>query len=404
MSPRSLSARSVPARSKITRAAPAALRVIARAARPAETRATRLLFLIVGFGVAAWAPLVPLVKARASLDDGTLGLLLLCLGIGSLATMPVAGALAGRFGTRPVLAVAVFVTGTALMVLSRAAGLPVLAAALTGLGIGLGLLDCLMNLQAVAVERRAERPMMSGFHGLYSLGCILGAAGFSALLSLGLTPAAATLGVVAGIAAAFLVALPGILPAVAEGPGGPAFALPRGPVLGIGLLCFVVFLTEGSALDWSGVFLIQERGLDPARAGLGYAAFSLTMTVGRLTGDALVRRVGRRRIVVLGALLAAAGLGLATAVPLWPATLLGYALVGAGCANIVPVLFTAAGRLETVPAVLAIPAVTTLGYAGVLAGPAAIGLLAHATSLTLAFLAVAALLLAVAAGAGRLHL
>ncbi|KQQ32893.1 MFS transporter [Methylobacterium sp. Leaf125] len=370
----------------------------------AERRATRLLFLIVGFGVAAWAPLVPVVKARAGLDDGTLGLLLLCLGIGSLATMPVAGALAGRLGTRPVLAAAVLVTGAALMALSRAADLLVLAVALTGLGVGLGLLDCLMNLQAVAVERRAGRPMMSGFHGLYSLGCLLGAAGFSALLSLGLMPAAATLTGVAAIAAAFLAALPGILPTVADGPRGPAFALPRGPVLRIGLLCFVVFLTEGSALDWSGVFLIQERGLDPAWAGLGYAAFSLTMTAGRLTGDALVRRVGRRRIVVLGALLAAAGLGLVTAVPLWPVTLLGYALVGAGCANIVPVLFTAAGRQEAVPAALAIPAVTTLGYAGVLAGPAAIGLLAHATSLTLAFLAVAALLLAVVAGARRLRL
>jgi MFS family permease len=125
--------------------------------------------------------------------------------------------------------------------------------------------------------------------------------------------------------------------------------------------------------------------------------------VGRLTGDALVRRTGRRRIVVLGALLAAGGLGLTIAVPLWPVTLLGYALVGAGCANIVPVLFTAAGRQDAVPAALAIPAVTTLGYAGVLAGPAAIGLLAHATSLTLAFLVVAALLLAVAAGARRLR-
>ncbi|MCJ2045552.1 MFS transporter [Methylobacterium sp. J-078] len=368
-----------------------------------EIRATRLLFLIVGFGVAAWAPLLPLVKARAGLDDATLGLLLLCLGIGSLATMPVAGTLAGRFGTRPVLAAAVLVTGAALVVLSRAAGLPVLAAALTGLGIGLGLLDCLMNLQAVAVERRSARPMMSGFHGLYSLGCILGAAGFSALLSLGLTPSAATLAVVAAIAAAFLAALPGILPALGSESHGPAFARPRGPVLRIGLLCFVVFLTEGSALDWSGVFLIQERGLDPARAGLGYAAFSLTMTVGRLTGDALVRRIGRRRIVVLGALLAAGGLGLAIAVPLWPVTLLGYALVGAGCANIVPVLFTAAGRQNAVPAALAIPAVTTLGYAGVLAGPAAIGLFAHATSLTLALLVVAALLVVVAAGARRLR-
>ncbi|MCK2054687.1 MFS transporter [Methylobacterium sp. 37f] len=367
-----------------------------------EIRATRLLFLIVGFGVAAWAPLVPLVKAGAGLDDATLGMLLLCLGIGSLATMPMAGALAQSFGVRPVLTLAVVTTGSALLALSRATDLAVLAVALIGLGIGLGLLDCLMNLQAVVVERRAGRPMMSGFHGLYSLGCIVGAAGFSALLSLGLTPPAATLAVVAGIAVAFLAALPGLLPSEG-GSRGPAFAVPRGPVLVIGLLCFVVFLTEGSALDWSGIFLIQERGLAPAQAGLGYAAFSLTMTLGRLTGDGLVHRLGRRRIVVLGALLAAAGLVLVTTVPLWPVTLLGYALVGAGCANIVPVLFTAAGRQASMPAALAIPAVTTLGYAGVLAGPAAIGILAHATSLTWAFLAVAVLLLGVAAGAGRLR-
>ena len=369
----------------------------------AEIRSTRLLFLIVGFGVAAWAPLVPFVKARAQLDDAALGLLLLCLGIGSLVTMPVAGVLARRVGPRPLLVVAVAATGVALALLASAAHLPVLAVALTGLGMGLGLLDCLMNLQAVVVERRAGRPMMSGFHGLYSLGCIVGAAGISLLLGLGLTPLAATLAVVAGIVAALAGAWPGILPGE-PGAQGPAFAVPRGPVLLIGILCFVVFLTEGSALDWSGVFLIQERGLDPAWAGLGYAAFSLTMTAGRLGGDALVRRIGRRRIVVGGALLAVCGLGLVTAVPSWPVTLLGYGLVGAGCANIVPVLFTTAGRQTAMPAALAIPAVTTLGYAGVLAGPAAIGFLAHATSLTLAFLAVALLLLGVAASGGRLRL
>ena len=231
----------------------------------------------------------------------------------------------------------------------------------------------------------------------------MGAAGISLLLGAGWTPLAATLAVVAGIVAALAGAWPGIRPSEG-GAQGPAFAVPRGPVLLIGLLCFVVFLTEGSALDWSGVFLIQERGLDPAWAGLGYAAFSATMTAGRLGGDALVRRIGRRRIVVGGALLAAGGLALVTAVAAWPVTLLGYALVGAGCANIVPVLFTAAGRQAAMPAALAIPAVTTLGYAGVLAGPAAIGVLAHATSLTLAVLAVAALLLGVAAGGGRLRL
>ncbi|WP_200944282.1 MFS transporter [Methylobacterium sp. Leaf399] len=361
-----------------------------------EILATRLLFLIVGFGVAAWAPLVPFVKARTGLDDGALGLLLLALGIGSLVAMPTAGAMAVRFGSRTVLAVAVAVICATLPVLAAVADVALLTAALVLFGAGMGCLDCLMNLQAVAVERRAGRPMMSGFHGLYSLGCIVGAAGVSAMLSLGLTPWSATLVGVACIVAAFVAALPGILPS--GGGGGPAFAMPRGRVLFLGVLCFVVFLTEGSALDWSAVFLVQERGLPAAQAGLGYAAFSVTMTVGRLTGDAIVTRLGPARVVAGGGALAALGLAVVTMVPGWPAALAGYALVGAGCANIVPVLFTAAARQRAMPERLAIPAVTTLGYAGVLAGPALIGVLAHATSLAAAFLLVAVLLVGVAGG------
>lgn len=371
------------------------------AAAPADGRiailSTRLLFLIVGFGVAAWAPLVPFVKARAGLDDGALGLLLLGLGIGSIVAMPMAGAMAVRFGSRAVLVAAVAVICAALPVLANAASVPLLALALVLFGAGMGCLDCLMNLQAVAVERGARRPMMSGFHGLYSLGCIVGAAGFSAMLSLGLTPSSATLVVVACIVAALAAALPGILPS--RRGGGPAFAVPRGIVLALGILCFVVFLTEGSALDWSAVFLVQERGLSASRAGLGYAAFALTMTVGRLTGDAIVGRLGRSRVVAYGGGLAAAGLAIVTLVPAWQAALLGYALVGAGCANIVPVLFTAAARQRAMPERLAIPAVTTLGYAGVLAGPALIGVVAHATSLATAFLLVVLLLVGVALGA-----
>ncbi|MDP4023781.1 MFS transporter [Methylobacterium sp. NEAU 140] len=374
-----------------------------RPAARTEILATRLLFLIVGIGTATWAPLVPSVKARAGLDDAGLGLLLLCLGLGSIAAMPSAGAAAARLGFRPVAAGTVLALCLSLPVLATAADRAALAGALLLFGAGIGALDCIMNLQAVAVERASGRPMMSGFHGLYSLGCIVGALAFSGFLAAGLPDAAATLAAVAAIAALFAAAWPGILARAATA-AGPAFALPRGSVLFIGLLCFTVFLTEGSALDWSAVFLIQERGLDPARAALGYAAFAVTMTAGRLAGDRIVARLGRVRIVALGGLAAAAGLALAVLVPAWEGALAGYALVGAGCANIVPVLFTAAGRQTAMPESVAVPAVTTLGYAGVLAGPAAIGFVAHATSLSTAFLVVAALLVGVAASARFLRL
>src|SRR5207253_9797481 len=138
----------------------------------------------------------------------------------------------------------------------------------------------------------------------------------------------------------------------------------------IGSLCFIVFLAEGAVLDWSAVFLTSERNFGAAYAGLGYAAFALTMTAGRLTGDAIVYRLGATRVIVFGGLTAATGLLLATLAPAWEAALMGYALVGAGCSNIVPVLYTAVGKQNVMPESIAVPAITTLGYAGILAGPA----------------------------------
>ncbi len=363
-----------------------------------EQRSTRLAFFIAGVGVAAWAPLVPYAKARAGLDDGTLGLLLLCLGVGSIIAMPVAGALAARFGCRRVLTVGTLLIALSLPLLATVSGMAALVATLFVFGAGLGAVDSTANLQAVIVERASGKTMMSGFHGLFSLGGILGAAGVAGLLGLGLSPLGATLAVVVLILAALIKAAPHLLTQRMQSPG-PAFAVPHGVVLFIGVLCFIVFLAEGAMLDWSAVYLTAERGLDTAYAGLGYAAFALTMTVGRLTGDAIVRRVGAKRVIVWGGLTAAAGLALATLVPAWEAALIGYALVGAGCSNIVPVLYTAVGKQTLMPESIAIPAITTLGYAGILAGPALIGFIAHGSSLNLAFMLVALLLLGVAASA-----
>jgi len=168
------------------------------------------------------------------------------------------------------------------------------------------------------------------------------------------------------------------------------------------VLAFVVFLAEGSMLDWSAVFLAEVRQVPRDQAGAGFALFTLAMTAMRLFGDGIVERLGRTRTLVIGGITAAAGFTLATLVPSFPVALAGYVLVGLGCANIVPALFSMAGQQRVMPESIAITAVTTLGYAGILAGPAAIGALAHATSLGFAFLCVAALLLGVAASARAL--
>ena len=360
-----------------------------------QQHATRAAFFLPGFAIAAWAPVVPFAKARAGLDEATLGMVLLCLGAGSLLAMPLAGALAARQGCRRVMVVASLLICAVLPALAWLSSPVALGLVLFVFGAAMGAMDCAMNLQAVVIERESGRPLMSGFHGFYSVGGFAGAAAMTLLLSLRVP-----LWLACAAAAALLLGL--LAPAARHWRGervaqdAPAFAWPHGIVLLIGAACFVMFLAEGAMLDWGAVFLDEARGMDPARAGIGYVVFALAMTVTRLAGDRLVAVVGRMRAVAGGAVLAAGGFALATLLVSPVAALVGFALVGIGCANIVPVMFTLAGRQTAMPESLAIPAVTTLGYAGVLAGPALIGFLAHGTSLVFAFLCLAVSLLAVA--------
>ncbi len=360
-----------------------------------ERRSTRVLFFIGGFCAGAWASLIPFAKARAGLDEGTLGLLLLCLGFGSIIAMPVAGVLATRFGCRAVLTAACVAVCIALPLLAIASTFTSLAVSLFLFGAALGSADCAFNIQAIIVETASARALMSGFHGFYTLGGILGSTSVSALLLLGASPPLSTLAAAAVMLALLYTAFSGLLPygTPAE---GPAFAIPRGIVLFFGILCCIVFLAEGAMLDWSGVFLTQYRGIPSAQSGFGFATYALAMTVGRFTGDAVVNRLGPRMTVTCGGTIAVAGILTAALIPAWEFALVGYALVGLGCSNIVPVLFSAVGRQKTMPQSVAVPAVTGLAYSGVLAGPAGIGFIAHHTSLTTAFLVVAALMAGVA--------
>jgi predicted MFS family arabinose efflux permease len=366
--------------------------------RPAQQRATRAAFFIPGFVIATWAPIVPFAKLRAGLDDAQLGLVLLCLGLGSLAAMPLAGALAARQGCRRVMLASTLLMLAMLPLLAVVSDAWLLGGVLLVIGAAMGAMDCTMNIQAVVVEREAARPMMSGFHAFYSVGSLAGAVAVTLMLGAGVPVLAATLAV-------SLVVL--LLAAASAGawrgdraPGGAAvFALPRGVVLGIGLVCFVSFLAEGAMLDWSAVFLHEVKHVELERAGWGFVVFNLAMTATRLVGDRVVGTLGRVRALLGSGLLGAAGLALAVLAPGLAVGLAGYALLGVGCANIVPVMFTLAGEQKRMSEHLAIPAVTTMGYAGVLAGPALIGFIAQGASLTVALLLVAAAL-AVAASLG----
>lgn len=185
--------------------------------------------------------------------------------------------------------------------------------------------------------KNSGEALQSGFHGLYSVGGILGAGALTALLSLGLEPVFSALCVVIVVMGCLYKSIPSLLTYGTE-KDGPIFALPKGIVFLLGALCFIVFLTEGAVLDWGAVFLVSSRNMEPTLAGLGYASFAAAMTLGRLTGDAIVRRFGGVRVMAYGGIIAATGMLVSLGFEGWPASLLGYALLGAGCSNIVPVL------------------------------------------------------------------
>ena len=361
---------------------------------PIVRNATRCGFFMAGFGLSVWAPLVPYVRERIEMTDAVFGLLLLCIGIGSLTWMPISGVLVARWGIRPVQLCSVALLALALAGMALTESIGWLGLALFCFGGSLGVIDVIMNIQAVLVETAVGRRLMSNFHGMYSLGAITGALVLTGLLSLGLAPEAGSFMMIGVIVAANLAIARGYLPNRAPG-GGLAFVRPTGLVMLVGLMCFVVYLAEGAVLDWSALYLTGEKGLEVARGGLGYAAFALMVTIARFAGAPLVNSLGTARVIAFGGLLAAFGIGLSLTAEHWALALVGYGLCGLGCANVSPVLISSLSRQDGMPVQLAVTVATTIGFAGVLAGPAMMGVVAHFSSLGMAFALLAVLLLGI---------
>ncbi len=361
---------------------------------PIVRNATRCGFFMAGFGLSVWAPLVPYVRERIEMTDAVFGLLLLCIGVGSLTWMPLSGVLVSRWGIRPVQLCSVVLLALALAGMALTDSMLLLALALFCFGGSLGVIDVIMNIQAVLVETAVGRRLMSNFHGMYSLGAISGALMLTGLLTLGLAPEIGSFMMIGLIVAANLGLARGFLPNRAPG-GGFAFVRPTGVVLLVGLMCFVVYLAEGAVLDWSALYLTGEKGLEVAKGGLGYAAFALMVTIARFAGGPLVNALGTARVIAFGGLLAAFGIGLSLAAEHWAVALIGYGLCGLGCANVSPVLISSLSRQDGMPVQLAVTVATTIGFAGVLAGPAMMGVVAHFSSLGMAFALLAVLLVGI---------
>lgn len=349
-----------------------------------------VIFFLHGAVFATWVSRIPAVASELHLSPERLGLALLGTAVGCLISMPVSGYFIGRVGSRPVTTVATLGFCAALALPGLAHSQWTLGLTLCVLGLAAGAMDVSMNSHGVAVERLAKRPLMSGLHAFFSLGGMAGAAagGFAAARITPRTHFAVAAVIFAVISIpAILALLPGHVDVIPE---EHRRRLRVSTILaGLSALAFCFFLAEGAVADWSALYLHGFANLTASTSALGYALFSATMTIGRLGGDALRRRFAPDVLIKAGSVTAASGLALALALP--PAALVGFAIVGAGCSIVVPIVFAAAGTSSGSNSGPALALVTACGYLGLFAGPPAIGFAAGAFTLRVALWIVVAL-------------
>ena len=354
---------------------------------------TASVFFICGIGHGTWAPRLAELKAQVGASDGQLGLALLMIGVGALIAMPITGFLVGRVGSRQVCFAMALAHGLVFPLQAFAWNYLVLGMAMLLYGLAIASLDVAMNVQATEIERRYGRPIMSSFHGVYSVGDMVGAllTGAAASIALGLAShffMASAVMLLGGLGGCLLM----VFDEKAEPSGGPTFLLPRGILVAIGLIAFAALVAEGSVGDWSAIYLKDYQNADTETAAIALTVFALAMAIMRFAGDRLVQRFGPFAILQASGLLAATGLIIALMASSPTVAILGYGISGLGIAVLFPVSLSIAprfgGGLSTGASVAA---VATLGYGGFLIGPPLIGLLADQVGLPLALSVVVAL-------------
>ncbi|MDQ2064821.1 MFS transporter [Xinfangfangia sp. CPCC 101601] len=353
----------------------------------------------------AWAPQIPLLLPRHQIGETLLGGLILILGLGAVTSMLFTGRLIGRYGSVPVLRMFALAVIPVLPLVVLAPSLWTVALAMAIFGGFVGSMDVAMNANAVEVERRLGRAIMSSSHGFWSLGGFVGGTLGSFLIAqAGATTQAL---VIAALAAVMILTA---LPHLRGEPPQPqtSQAQPRGALLPrdtglwlLGIMALFCMVPEGAVLDWAALYLGKELMASPFTAGLGFAFFSGAMAVMRFMGDGLRNRFGAVRTLQISGLLGAAGLVIAAAAPHPYVALFGFVLAGLGVANMVPIMFSAAGNYPGHAAGTAISTVTMVGYAGILIAPSSIGWLAEHLGYRPTYAGLALLLLVVTANAGR---
>jgi predicted MFS family arabinose efflux permease len=364
--------------------------------------ALRAQFFVLGVMFATWGVHVPTVKAHYGVGEQALALAMLAGGVGALMALAQAGRIVGRWGPSVVSAAMGVLCCASIACLLAGSAYAALLGVMLAFGFTGSLVDVAINTEATEIERLAAKPLMSGFHGMFSLGGMAGAGLGSAAPALGLS-AQSHLFIATGVGAVVvLLASRAMLPVPDKAAGEKhPLSLPRGPLLLLGVLASMGLIAEGAMYDWSVLFMKQERASDASTAALAYASFSGAMAAGRFGGDWVRARMSGTKLMRLSGVLGAAGMALALAVPSPLVALLGFALVGLGLSNVVPVLFSAASQVPGVSPAHGIAAVSGVGYLGMMAGPPLIGLIAEHSSLTIGLLVVVVFAIFMALSARR---
>ncbi|MDH0656224.1 MULTISPECIES: MFS transporter [Acinetobacter] len=371
----------------------------------AQRLSTRFSFFGLGFATAAWAPLIPFAQQRLHFNHADFGLLLLCSGLGAMLAMPATGKIVQRVGCRVPIGFALLLLAVLLPSLSLWTTPLMMAITLFLFGTAAGSLGVALNIQAVVVEKNSLKSLMSGFHGMASLGGLAGVLTITALLALSISAVMSAFAVSLLLVIIIFLSVPYSIKAV-ENTSLEASSkvkksirqrLPQPLIILIGIACFIIFMVEGAAMDWSGIYLTQQYGVNTTFAGLAYTFFAIAMTTGRFTGHYLIRYFGEKKLLTYSAICATLGLALVSIAPYWWLVLVGYTLVGTGCSNIVPIMFSRAGRQTVMPSAVALSCVSTMAYTGILVGPAFIGMVSELIGLSTVFMALSGLLLLIVA-------
>ncbi|MEV6196343.1 MFS transporter [Streptomyces sp. NPDC051920] len=355
-------------------------------------------FALDGFVFAGWVVRIPAIKHQTGASAGALGLALLGVSAGAVITMMLTGRLCRRFGSHPVTVACGVLLSLSIVLPPLAHSVPLLGLSLLVFGVGYGGINVAMNSAAVDLVAALRRPVMPSFHAAYSLGGMLGAA-LGGLVAGYLSPTRHLLGIAVVSLLVTVVAGRALLREdVPVAPDRPRGDVPeghrrldsrtRGLVVVFGLIALCTAYGEGALADWGALHLQQDLEARPGTAAIGYSCFALAMTIGRLSGTALLERLGRTRTLVMGGTTASLGMLLGSLAPSVWAAFLGFAVTGLGLANVFPVAVDRAGALAGANGVAV---ASTLGYGGLLIGPPAIGFMADWYSLPTALTSVAVL-------------